>query len=45
MQGRRLKKNRRRIGWECVEEFFGPKTTQMPADRLPQWKGMTRTDS
>ncbi len=27
-----------------VEDFFGPKTRQMPADRLPQ-KGMTWTDS
>jgi hypothetical protein len=30
---------------EHVEEFFGLRTTQMPADRLPQQNGMTRTDS
>ena len=29
-------KNRRRIRLEYVEDFFGPRTTQMPADRLPQ---------
>jgi hypothetical protein len=30
---------------EYVEDFFGPRTTQMPADRLPQQNGITRTDS
>ncbi len=30
---------------EYGEDFFGPRTTQMPADRLPQQNGMTRTDS
>ena len=30
---------------EYGKNFFGPSTTQMPADRLPQQNGMTRTDS
>jgi hypothetical protein len=30
---------------EYVEDVFGPRTTQMPADRLPQQNGMTRTGS
>jgi hypothetical protein len=30
---------------EYVEDFFWPRTTQMPADRLPQWNGITRTGS
>jgi hypothetical protein len=30
---------------EYVEAFFVPRTTQMPADRLPQQKGITRTGS
>jgi hypothetical protein len=30
---------------EYVEDFFGPRTTQMLADRLPQENGITRTDS
>ncbi len=30
---------------EYVEDFFGPRTTQMPAARLPQQNGITRTDS
>jgi len=28
-----------------VEDFFGPGTTQMAADHLPQKNGMTRTNS
>jgi len=27
-----------------VEDFFGPRTTQMAADYLPQENGMTRTN-
>ena len=38
-------KNRKRIRWNTLRIFFGPSTTQMPADRLPQQNGMTRTDS
>ena len=30
---------------EYVEDFFGPRTTQILADRLPQQNGITRTDS
>jgi hypothetical protein len=30
---------------EYVEDCFGPRTTQMAADRLPQLNGITRTDS
>jgi len=30
---------------EYVEDFFESRTTQMPAARLPQQNGMTRTDS
>jgi hypothetical protein len=30
---------------EYVEAFFVPRTTQMPADRLPQQNGITRTGS
>ena len=30
---------------EYGKNFFWPSTTQMPADRLPQQNGMTRTDS
>jgi hypothetical protein len=30
---------------EYGEDFFEPRTTQMPADRLPQENGRTRTDS
>lgn len=30
---------------EYVEDCFAPRTTQMPAARLPQQNGMTRTDS
>jgi len=35
---------RRRIRWNTLK-FFGPGTTQMPAERLPQQNGLTRTDS
>jgi hypothetical protein len=35
----------RRRGWWGVRDCFGPGTTQMPADRLPQQNGITRTDS
>ena len=35
MHGRRLEKPQANwLGY--VEDFFGPTTTQMPADRLPQ---------
>ena len=27
-----------------VEDFFGPRTTQMAADHLPQENGITRTN-
>ena len=30
------RKNRKAYSLEYVEDFFGPRTTQMPADRLPQ---------
>jgi hypothetical protein len=30
---------------EYVEDVFGPRTTQMPANRLPQQNGITRADS
>jgi hypothetical protein len=30
---------------EYVEDFFGTRTTQMPADLSPQQNGITRTDS
>jgi hypothetical protein len=29
---------------EYVEDFLEPRTTQMPAERLPQQNGITRTD-
>jgi hypothetical protein len=29
---------------EYVEDFFEPRTTQMPADRLRQQNGITRID-
>jgi hypothetical protein len=44
MRGRRPKKPEA-YSLEYVEDFFAPRTTQMPADRLPQQNGMTRTDS
>jgi hypothetical protein len=36
MQGRRLEKKPEAYSLEYVEDFFGSRTTQMPADRLPQ---------
>ena len=30
---------------EYVEDCFGPRTTQMPADHLPQQNGITQTGS
>ena len=35
MRGRRLEKLEA-YSLEHVEDFFGPSTTQMPVDRLPQ---------
>jgi hypothetical protein len=35
MRGRRLE-NPEAYSLEYVEDVFGPRTTQMPADRLPQ---------
>jgi hypothetical protein len=35
MRGRRLEKQEV-YSLEYVEDFFGPRTKQMPADRLPQ---------
>jgi hypothetical protein len=35
MRGRRFEKPEA-YSLEYVEDFFGPRTTQMPADRLPQ---------
>jgi hypothetical protein len=44
MRGRRLEKPEA-YSLKYVEDFFEPRTTQMPADRLPQQNGMTRTGS
>jgi hypothetical protein len=44
MQGRRLEKTGS-VFAEYVEEFFGPRTTQMPVDHSSQQNGMTRTGS
>jgi hypothetical protein len=43
MQGRRLEKLQAH-SLEYVDDF-GAEMTQMPADRLPQQNGFTRTDS
>ena len=43
MRGRSSKKPE--AYWlEYVGDLFGPSTTKMPADRLPQQNGLTRTD-
>jgi hypothetical protein len=44
MRGRRLEKTGR-VFAEYVEDFSGPRTTQMPADHLPQQNGITQTGS
>jgi hypothetical protein len=44
MRGRRLEKLEA-SSLEYVEDFLGPRTTQMSADRLPQQNGITRTAS
>ena len=44
MSGARLEKPKA-YSLEYVEGFFVPRTTQMPADRLPQQDGIIRTDS
>ncbi len=33
------------LSLQYVEDFFGPRTLQMVADRLPQQKGQRRTGS
>ena len=45
MQGRRFEKTGSVFQREYVEDFLGPRTTQMPADRLPQSNDITRTGS
>src|SRR6266571_709292 len=46
MQGRRFQETGSVFSAiQYVEDFLGPRTTQMPADRLPQQNGNTRTDS
>jgi hypothetical protein len=42
MRGRRLEKTGN-VFAEYVEDFYGPRTTQMPADHLPQQNGITQT--
>ncbi len=32
-------------GIQYVENLLEPRTPQMPADRVPQYNGITRTDS
>jgi hypothetical protein len=44
MQGRRLEKTGS-VFTEYVEDFYEPRTTQMPADHSAQQNGITRTDS
>ncbi len=44
MRGRRLEKTGS-VFAEYVEDFYGPRTTQMPADHLPQQNGITQTGS
>ena len=44
MRGRRLEKTGS-IFAEYVEDFYGPRTTRMPADHLPQQNGITQTGS
>jgi hypothetical protein len=44
MRGRRLEKTGR-VFAEYVEDLYGPRTTQMPADHSSQQNGITRTDS
>ena len=44
MRGRRLEKTGN-VFAEYVEDFYGPRTTQMPADHLPQQNGITQTGS
>ena len=42
MRGRRLEKTGN-VFAEYVEDFYGPRTTQMSADHLPQQNGITQT--
>jgi hypothetical protein len=44
MRGRRLEKTGN-VFAEYVEDFYGPRTTQMSADHLPQQNGITQTGS
>jgi hypothetical protein len=44
MRGRRLEKTGS-VFAEYVEDFYGLRTTQMPADHSSQQNGITRTDS
>ena len=44
MRGRRLEKTGR-VFAEYVEDFYGPRTTQMAADHSSQQNGIIRTDS
>jgi hypothetical protein len=44
VQGRRLEKPEA-YSLEFVEDFFGTRTTQMPADLSPQQNDITQTDS
>ena len=44
MRGRRLEKTGS-VFAEYIEDFYGPRTTQMPADHLPQQNGITQTGS
>ena len=44
MRGRWLEKTGN-VFAEYVEDFYGPRTTQMPADHLPQQNGITQTGS
>jgi hypothetical protein len=44
MRGHRLEKTGR-VFAEYVEDFYEPRTTQMPANRSSQQNGITRTDS
>ena len=44
MRGRRQEKTGS-VFAEYIEDFYGPRTTQMPADHLPQQNGITQTGS